>query len=176
MTVTAGQYPRGTARQAGLGLLEFVLAAIVISILIVVFFSRVVRLSEAVERTAVQQTVNDLDSVIKLKWLTHLVRNEQDALRAMVGSNPMQLLQEPPVTYLGELDHPDPAAIPPQRWYFDKRQRLLVYRVANPRAIEGGAMDPPRIRFRVEAVRDGEGKIQGIELRPLEPYQWRKSS
>ncbi|HHJ12495.1 MAG TPA: hypothetical protein ENK00_04870 [Chromatiales bacterium] len=176
MSPARAEAPRAAARQAGLGLLEFVLAAIVISILIVVFFSRVVRLSEAVERTAVQQTVNNLDSVIKLKWLTHLVRNEQDALRAMVGSNPMRLLQEPPVTYLGELDRPDPAAIPPQRWYFDTRQRLLVYRVANPRAIEGGAGDPPRIRFRVEAVRDGEGKIQGIEMRPLEPYQWRKAS
>ncbi len=176
MSAARTKAPRRAARQAGLGLLEFVLAAIVISILIVVFFSRVVRLSEAVERTAVQQTVNNLDSVIKLKWLTHLVRNEQDALRAMVGSNPMRLLQEPPVTYLGELDHPDPAAIPPQRWYFDKDRHLLVYRVANPRAIEGGAMDPPRIRFRVEAVRDGEGNIRSIEMRPLEPYHWRRSS
>jgi len=162
-------------RQAGLGLLEFVLAAIIISILIVVFFSRVVQLSETVERTAVQQTVNNLDSVLKLKWLTHLVRNEQEPLRALIGSNPMRLLQEPPVTYLGELDNPDPAAIPPQRWYFDKRQHLLVYRVANPRAIEGGATDPPRIRFRVQAVRDADGKLLGIEMRPLEPYQWRKA-
>ncbi|RMG56592.1 MAG: hypothetical protein D6717_06370 [Gammaproteobacteria bacterium] len=136
------------------------------------FFSRVLKLSVAVEREAMQQTVNNLDSVLKIEWLTHLVRNEQGRLEALVGSNPMLLLPEPPATYLGELEHPDPAAIPPQRWYYDKTQHLLVYRVANPQAVEGEAENPPRIRFRVAARRDEQGRILQIELRPVDNYRW----
>jgi len=165
--------PRTALHQRGMGLLELVIAAILIAILIVVFFSRVVRLSAAVEREAMAQTVNALDAALRIRWLTLVVQHRESELAALTRGNPMRLLGEPPANYLGERRDVDPAAVPPRRWYYDLDRKLLVYRVANVDALEGGRSDPRRVRFRVVAERDDEGRIRSLALKPMEPYRWK---
>ena len=57
-----------------MGLLEAVLIGVLISVLMVVFMGRILNLSLAVEREAMQQTVINLNSALNIEALTLIVR------------------------------------------------------------------------------------------------------
>ena len=77
----------------------------------------------------------------------------------------------------------DPDAVAPGTWYFDTRERALVYVVRFPEQFLSGIPGRPRARFRVEPDfddLDGDGRFdpardaaRGLRLVALEPYRWR---
>lgn len=175
---------RGRARGGGFSLLELVVVVALIAVLWFVAIDRLLRLRIDAERVAMLQVLGGLRSALGLEVAERVVRRGLASLVELQGANPMALLAETPHNYLGELDAPDPASVPPGSWYYDRRGRVLVYRVRHPGAFEGGpAEGPPRARFRVEVVwrdRDGDGRLDpgvdgigGVRLAPVEPYRWR---
>ena len=94
----------------------------------------------------------------------------------------MDRLAELPANYVGELERPDPTAVEDGSWYFDKAERVLVYRVRNREHFSGGAANPLRARFGVELVyqdRNRNGRfdertdtLEGVRLAVKEPYRW----
>lgn len=179
-----GHREGGAARGAGFSLLELVIVVALIAILWLVAIDRILRLRIDAERVAMLQVLGGLRSALGLEVAERVVRRGLASVVELQGSNPMALLAETPHNYAGELDAPDPASVPPGSWYYDRRSRLLVYRVRHPEAFEGGpAQGPPRARFRVEVVwrdRDGDGRLDpgvdgigGVRLAPVEPYRWK---
>lgn len=167
--------------QYGSGLLEVVLVAILVSVLMVVFLGRILNLSLAVEREAMQQTVININSALNIEALTLIVQNNNEAMVAWEGGNPMVLLDPPPIQYKGSF--PDPVAMyqVPGSWFFDEGQSMLIYRINNIKEFAGGRAIPKRIRFRVETIfndinNDGKKSqdepFTGLRLKALDQYHW----
>ncbi len=177
--------PRGakTGRGAqGFSLLELVIVIVIISILMVFAISRLLALQVDAERVAMETVVGTLRSALGIKVAEHIVHQDIEGLAALEGSNPMDRLAETPANYLGAFEAPDPKTLEDGHWYFDTRERVLVYLVRNKGFFAGGQSDPPRARFQVRLVyndRNGDGRyqagidtIEGVRLAPVEPYTW----
>jgi general secretion pathway protein G len=117
-----------------------------------------------------------------MKVAESIVKSKISELPAFEGSNPMALLAETPRNYLGELDGADPAKLEDGNWYFDQRDKTLVYLIRHKGFFSGGQANPPRARFALRLVysdRNGNGvfdrgvdELQGLRLGPVEKYSW----
>ena len=171
-----------TGRHRGFTLLELIVVIAIISVLFVFAADRLMKLAVQAERAQVQQTIGIIKSALAMRIATHVARGTVPELLALADSNPMDLLADTPDTYLGELDHPDPATIEGGHWYFDRRTHLLVYRVLNEKEFETSLPGPKRIRWRLEAVfedRNGNNRFDpdkdtlvGLKLAAQEKFKW----
>ncbi len=171
-------------RTKGFSLLELVVVIVVISVLLVVAISRLLALQVDAERVAMESVAGTLRSALGIKVAETIVKQDMRSLGLLEGSNPMDRLSQIPVNYLGELDGPDPATLEDGNWYFDRRDRALVYLVRSKGFFESGATGPPRARFAIRLVytdRNANGRydqavdaLEGIRLAALEPYRWTK--
>ncbi len=166
----------------GFSLLELVIVIVIISVLLVLAISRLLALMVDAERVTMETVAGTLRSAIGMKVAESIVKSKVADLGTYEGSNPMALLAETPQNYLGELDGADPAKLEDGNWYFDKRDKTLVYLVRNKGFFVGGQANPPRARFAVRLVysdRNGNGVfdqgkdvIEGLRLNPVEKYSW----
>ena len=162
----------------GFSLLELVIVIVIISILITIAISKLVALQVDAERVAMQTVVGTLRSALGIKVAEQYARQDMAGIRALAGSNPMDRLAQLPGNYLGALHNPDPAKLDDGNWYFDTRNRALVYLVRNRAYFAGGLADPPRARFAVRVVYSqnqsgGAGNVvEGVQLEALEKYRW----
>ena len=162
-------------------LLEAVIAAVLISLLIVVFFGRILSMSASIERESMQQTISHLNSALNIEALTLIVQNNQEAIANWDGKNPMRLINPPPLQYRGSFSDTDAFQVSPGSWFFDEKNGLLIYRINHIEAFAGGRAIPERVRFRVEASfndmnnnqrHDENERYTGLKLRALDDYQW----
>lgn len=171
---------------AGFSVLELVVVIVIISILLVVAISRLLALQVDAERVAMQTVAGVLRSGIGMKVAESYVKQDMRGLVSMEGSNPMERLSELPSNYLGELNGPDPSTLQEGNWYYDQRDRVLVYLVRNKGFFDGGLSEPPRARFAIRLVytdRNANGRydegvevIEGVRLAVLEPYRWKSGN
>ena len=178
---------RGTripgSRPSRLRLAELAVIAVLVLTLVGVVIQKVWETRAAAERVAVLQTVGALRSALGIAIASRTAQGGLKGLAGLHQSNPIDLLEEPPAGYLGEKDDPDPAAIGGYHWYFDRGERVLVYRVANADRFEGGPPGPARIRLQLRASftdRNGNGRydpasetVGGLRLVVLDDYEWR---
>lgn len=175
---------RGGQKQlsAGFSLLELVIVVVMISILAVLAISRLLAVQVDAERVTMESVAGTLRSALGMKVAESILRSKVAELPRYVGSNPMDLLAEKPRNYLGEFDGVDPSTLQDGSWYFDRRDKALVYLVRHKGFFNGGQTNPPRARFAVRLVysdRNGNGVFdpgvdepQGLRLAPLEQYSW----
>jgi len=169
--------------RAGVTLLELVIVIALIGVLTTVAARRLLVLRADAARAALSQRLGGLRAAVSLEMLTRISGGRDAELGELAGSNPMEMLVEPPRSYVGAFDAPDPSAMPPGRWYFDRSEKLLVYRVRYADRFESELAAPPRVAFRVELVfddRNGDGRYQpgvdgttGARIRAVAPYGWR---
>ncbi len=168
--------------QRGFTLFELIVVISIISTLFVFAAERLMKLAVQAERAQVEQTIGVLKSALAMEIAAHVARDTIPELTKWVGANPMDLLADPPKTYLGALDHPDPASIEGGHWYFDRQAGYLVYRVYNEREFVTTLPGPKRIRWRLEPVfedRNGNGRLDpgqealaGLRLAAQEKFKW----
>jgi hypothetical protein len=164
-----------------MGLLETAIAVILISLLIVVFFNRILAMSVAIERESMRQTIIHINSILNIEALTLIVKNDQEGFAKREGINPVDLMTPGPSRYAGSFHGPDPKEITPGTWYFDESKKQLVYRVNHVDRFAGGRAIPERIRFQVEPVfndlnsngiKDEGEDYGGLRLRSIDNYEW----
>lgn len=180
--MTRPKKQNAAAADRGFSLLELVIVIVIISVLLSMAISRLIRLQVDAERVAMETVVGTLRSAIGIKVAEQIVKQDIAGLPRLVGSNPMDRLAEVPRNYLGEQDGVDPATLEDGNWYFDIRSRALVYLVRNKGFFTGGLRNPARTRFAIRLVytdRNGNGvfdsgvdAIEGLRLAALEPYSW----
>ena len=173
-------YRRNTIR--GFTLLELVVVICLISILFVFAVNRLLKLEVEAERVSVQQTLGILQSALAMEIAAHVARDTLPELDRLIGSNPMDLLADVPVNYLGEIEKPRAGKIESGTWYFDKTGRILVYRVRNSEYLRTSLKGPARIRIKIVPVFDdinsngrydsGLDRLKGLRLQPVEAYRW----
>lgn len=169
----------------GFSLLELLIVIVIISVLSLVAVDRLLRLRFEAERVMVESMLSGLRSALYIEFAGAAVRGRSDAMaQEITGGNPMKLLSERPDTYAGEYAAADPGSVAPGTWYFDTRERHLVYVVRFPEQFSSALPGPARARWRVLPDyddRDGNGRFEpgrdsarGLRLVPVEPYAWRE--
>lgn len=178
--MAAGRGP--TRAGQGFTLLELAVVVSVIAVLVAVAAQRLWQLRIEAERVAVARVVGGLRSALGLEAVERAVHGGLEGLHALHGTDPMALLAQAPHNYVGALPDPDPAGIDPGRWYFDRSQGLLVYRVLFDEHFRSPLEGPARIRFKLafqftdnnaNGTFDGDvDGVRGLDLVAQEPYQW----
>jgi len=167
----------------GFSLLELLVVIVIVSVLLVVAIDKLLVLRYEAERTTVQTVIGALRSALYIEFAGAAARNELARMDLAGGSNPMFYLAEKPNGYLGEFYGPDPALFEPGTWYFDLRDRALVYLVRFPQPFVTPLAGPPRLRLMVQPDYDdlnrngrfdpGREPVRGLKLVPLEPFFWK---
>ncbi|GGC10982.1 type II secretion system protein [Pseudoduganella buxea] len=138
-------------RQRGASLFELAVCAGVFAILAAVLLDRVQRYQAEAEHADVTRQVATLRSLLLVRVLQAEIAGDAAAVAALVGSNPMALLQTPPASYRGEFDKPDEQALAPGSWYFDRKQQKLVYLFTGKKSFHTGT--PTQWAFTIKFTR-----------------------
>lgn len=115
-------------KQQGFTLLELVVVIIVISILSLFAIDRLLTIRIAAERAAIKQVVGTIKSALGIEVARLALAGKMSAVAKLDKTNPLNLLSQKPVNYLGEKengDHLRDTGV----WYFDKKQKSLIYNV-----------------------------------------------
>lgn len=158
--------------ERGFSLLELVVVIVIVSVLAVFAIDRLLALRFEAERVGVQSVVGALKSGLYIEFAGLAARGQFDRAAAAAGSNPMLTLADKPDSYAGEFHGADPALFAPGTWYYDSRDRVLVYVVRFPEQFVSSLEPPPRARYKVEPDLDGM-QVRGMRLVPAEPFSWK---
>jgi prepilin-type N-terminal cleavage/methylation domain-containing protein len=169
--------------ERGFSLLELLIVIVILSVLVVVAIDRLLALRFEAERATVQTVIGAMRSALYIEFAAAAARGEIKRMDKAGGSNPMVHLAEKPDTYIGEFYGPDPAVFEPGTWYFDLRDRALVYVVRFPQQFVTPLSGPPRLRLMVEPDYDdidrngrfdaGRDPVRGLKLVAQEPFFWK---
>jgi len=171
----------------GFTLIELAVVAVIVAILAGTLLKRALYYEEQAERVSVEQTLGILRSAMHLQMADRLLHANVRPMSQLAGANPMSWLAELPGNYAGEYAAPQAGAIARGNWYFDTRDRTLVYlptyldhlRIAQE---EQGAL---RFRLRLSTANTVnyapgspaynhaiDNSFEGIVLEPVKPYRW----
>jgi len=169
--------------ERGISLFELLIVIVIISVLLVVAVERLLALRFEAERTTVQSVIGALRSALYIEFAAAAARGQVNRMDTAGGSNAMLRLAQTPDSYAGEFFGADPALFEPGTWYFDTRDRALVYLVRFPQEFVTSLSGPPRLRLAVEPDYDdvdrngrfdpGRDPVRGLKLVALEPYRWK---
>jgi prepilin-type N-terminal cleavage/methylation domain-containing protein len=169
--------------ERGFSLLEILIVVVIVSVLFVVAVDRLLRARYEAERAMVESVIGALKSALYIDFAAAAARNQLAAMDAAAGSNPMLRLAEKPETYAGEFYGPAPGTFEPGTWYFDSRDRVLVYLVRFPERFVSSLGGPARVRLKVEPDYEdtdrngrfdpGRDPVRGLKLVPMEPFHWK---
>jgi general secretion pathway protein G len=149
-------------RQFGASLIEFAVGASVIGILLTILLQRVWFYQGEAERTAVQQTIANVRAALDIKMAQSKLPGRSINLTLLAEQNPFDLLVDKPVNYLGEFFAPVERDFEAGNWYFDRRDKILVYLLNNANSFESAPTK--HLKFKVKLLR-----LPNSPAKPLEP-------
>ncbi|WBR99822.1 hypothetical protein OU994_15950 [Pseudoduganella sp. SL102] len=121
MVAAAVQRARGATR------FEFAICAMVFSVLAGVLLHYVLRYRAEAELAGVRFQVAAMRTALAGKIMEAALAGDTGRLQALVGSNPVALLEHAPPGYVGEVDQLNGRNIPRGSWVFDRKQQIIVY-------------------------------------------------
>ncbi|MGB9989576.1 type IV pilin protein [Massilia sp. SM-13] len=151
-------------RQLGFSLFELAVTLTVLSILSAVFFSRFAGYREQAEDVVVQQLVASMRTSLAVRVAQLQGAENTAGILALAETNPLNLLEKYPANYGGEVDAADVEELPGGKWYFLKRERLLIY-VLNHRnsvAIKG----QKSLNFKVKLLHSSNKAVREATTNP----------
>jgi hypothetical protein len=141
------------------------IALMLTSVMVLVFFERVEKIAVTAERESVNQYLSTTRVGIQMFMLEDIVRGRITDIRSYENTNPMRFYKELPSNYAGEFSAEDAANISTGQWYFDKSARQLVYRVSHYPLYEDGNRRELRYRLQYSNVADD---VFSLRLSPVE--------
>jgi len=101
-----------------------------------------------------ESTAANIRTGLRYKVADLILANRVSEIQTLADENPMNWLAERPPNYLGELESA-PDDEPKGQWYFDKRNRELVYTVNNRRHFSPSPYRDFSVRYRAMRVSAG---------------------
>jgi general secretion pathway protein G len=164
--------------QCGATFVEFAVAIALIAIFVGVLMERALYYQEYAEKTAMEMTAKNIRTGLRYKVADLILDNRMAEISTLADENPLNVLAEKPPNYLGELDSA-PMVDPKGQWYFDRRNRELVYTVNNRRHFSPSSYRDFSVRYRLMrtsagAVTDSSARNGGtwISLVLVAEYGW----
>jgi len=163
-------------RERGFTMLELAVVIVIYSVLITLLLNRLNHYQELAERAAMESTLALIKTGLQIRLAELIATNRQAEAGELEAEDPVQWLDAKPANYGGRYREP------PERgaWYFDARERQLVYVVITGNRLDlDSAHEPKEIRFRARLTRDqvrAPGgpveSVTGVVLVPVRPYRW----
>lgn len=179
-------FVKSAFHRRGFTLFEFLIVILIVSILSVAALDRLFFYREVAEKAAIEQTVGTIRSALHLQLASYIVRDKGGEIPGLTGDNPMNWLAEKPYNYMGEYFDPKPGDIAAGNWYFDMRNRYLVYLVEHGEHFVPAREGAPKwVRYQVRLVYNAAkgaknlaatvdtSDIGGVVLEPVEPVSWK---
>lgn len=163
-------------RQCGYTLLELMVFIVIFSILAAVLLDRLSHYQELAEKAAMESMVRGMKTGLQIRLAELIIANRQSEAIVLESEDPVQWLESKPANYGGAY----PESPRPGTWYFDARERQLVYVVNTGNRLEFDAgADAKQLRFRARLLRDRVNvpggtieSVTGITLAPVWGYRW----
>ncbi|WP_338761239.1 hypothetical protein [Massilia sp. METH4] len=115
------------ARCRGATRFEFAVCAVVFALLAGVLLHYLLRYRAEAELAGVRYQVASMRTALAGRVMHAHAAGDLGSLNRLAGMNPVELLEHIPPGYRGELDQADVGKIPRGSWFFDRKQRFLVY-------------------------------------------------
>lgn len=170
-------------QQRGFTFLELIAVIIIVSILALFAFDRVWSLRAAAEQASVAQVVGNIKSALGLEVVRFALQGKMAAIAELENTNPIPLLAQAPTSYLGEKENGN--VTDKGSWYFDKKNKLLIYNVAYEEGFKTTLKGLPRIRHKITLIYNdnnnnnqfdiGYDNIYGLDFLPAEKFSWNKA-
>ena len=132
-------------------------------------------------RVAVLTMEGEMRNTLVMETAKRILNPDGPALLALAHSNPMDLMLETPINYVGELGPEAAREVPGRHWYFDSHNDRLVYRTGSD-LLGDYAGKYQEIRYDVRIAfedRDGDGQytaalddLVGVRLHRLGGDDW----
>ena len=137
-------------RMRGVTRFEFAACAVVFGILTGTLLHYLLRYRAEAELAGVRYQVASMRTALAGAVMRAELAGNPAAVQALVGSNPVKLLQSAPPGYRGERDGQNDKDIPAGSWFFDRKQRTIVYLFTGNKTFS----DTHHVRwgFRVESL------------------------
>ncbi|MEN9868728.1 MAG: hypothetical protein RL748_4318 [Pseudomonadota bacterium] len=145
-------------RQLGFSLIELAVTITIAAILLTALLTRVWFYQREVERIAVEQVVRALHSALHLQLVSLTVRGRMNELPGLAEQNPVDWLERKPPNYLGAFYGPAQDELEPGNWYFDKKERRLVYLYSRGDSSDAGT--PNHLSFRIKLVNNRDSAVR----------------
>lgn len=159
-------------RQAGITLLEFMVAASILSVLAGLLLDRLHYYQEVAEKTHMQATLRAMQSGLRFEMARELMAGREIDYQRLARENPINWLEKKPANYLGEYRH-DGEGLKRGAWYFDTVNHELIYLPALNGHFVPSVEGQARVRYRVELMAGKDGSaIMTARLREVEAYSW----
>ena len=161
--------------QNGFTLVELGVCISIIAVLAAVLLDRLAFYKEMAEKAAMESTVRIIKTGLQIRLAELIITNRQAQAATLEADDPMQWLDARPANFGGAYGEP----LRRGTWYFDTRERQLVYVVnSGDRLNADSQADPKQIRFRVRLLKDrlrlpgGEVEsVTGVTL-VASQYRW----
>jgi general secretion pathway protein G len=157
-------------------LLQFAVTLAIAGVLWAVLLDSLHTIQEQSERTVMEATVRNMNSGLRLEIAARIMHGEEATLPALVGNNPVNYLEKPPLDYLG----PCTEDFPHGKWCFDERTREIAYRPRREEHLAYPADGRRDLRWRIAsaAERAGTGhaantSVGAITLVSTTRFTWR---
>ena len=170
-------------RKNGFTLIELVVVIIVISTLGAVLLDRMWFYQEAAEKAAMEQLAGTLRSALHFQIADRLLNGKTADMAELAQDNPMDWLAEPPANYVGDRFAPPVGEVPKGSWYFDLKDRQLVYLVSRGEHFTPNQQGRKEVRYAVRLIfTQNKAKadpksadiqlVNGVILALVQPYTW----
>ncbi len=169
-------------QQRGFTILELIVVIIIISILGIFAIDRIFALRIAAEQASVKQIIGTIKSALGLEVARLALNGNMTDVARLNLSNPMLLLSQTPNNYLGEKDN-NKAIKEPGVWYFDKKQKALIYNVTYTENFKTQLKGTPRIRYKVKLIYNDRNNnkrfdphydgVAGLDIFTVDKYSWK---
>jgi len=169
-------------KQNGFTQFEFIVVVILISILSVVALNRMWAWRAEIEKTFIKTVSGNIRSALGLQTAQLALHGKLKQLPQLAGANPFSLLAQTPEQYLGELSADDPRTQQSGIWYFDKKQKALIYTIKHTDDFRSTLKGQARIRLMIRLIYSdlnlnrrydaGIDSIAGLDLVSLDRYHW----
>ena len=122
-------------------------------------------------------TLRTIKTGLQIRLAELIVTNRQSQAAQLETEDPIRWLDDKPPNYGGSYRTPPDAGV----WYFDARERQLVYVVNTGNRLElDSDTGAKQVRFRARLLKDrlqlygtGVESVSGVALVPVNPYRWR---
>lgn len=141
--------------QSGATRFELIVCAALFGVLVLLFLERTLYYQEYAEKTAMEMTAENIRTGLRFRVANLILANRMSEIPTLADENPMNWLAEKPENYLGERDS-SPVTPLEGTWYFDKRNRELIYTVHNRRHFSPSVYRDFSVRYRAMQVRPGK--------------------